>query len=137
MAQSYITYKLTEGIHAGAGTFYSSVPGFNPSINLQFSRFRKNFIVFIVPRMDIKEDPSYEIMLFTEYFPKLTDKLNLYARLQVMENFTGKNHNRSYQLLRLGLRKNNIRFGLGFDLNAYGTKSKYTRNFGIFTKVHF
>lgn len=136
MSQSYLTYKINKNIQLGAGTFYGSVPGFTPSVNLQFSKASNNYLIVIVPRIDVKTDPSYELMFFTEYFPHINEHLQLYTRIQVMENFTGSSHNRSYQYFRIGLKKGNIRYGIGFDLDAYGKNTAYTQNVGVFAKIH-
>lgn len=137
MTQSYFTYWINKQIAVGIGTFYASVPGFTPAVNIQFSKTVKAFTVVIVPRVDLKDNPSYELMAFVEYSPKKETGLQPYGRIQLMENFTGLDHNRSYQYLRLGLSAANMQFGISVDYDAYRRDMDYISNYGVFLRSVF
>lgn len=137
MTQSYITYSIDKDVAVGLGTFYASGPGFTPAMNIRFSKITKSFTIMVVPRIDLKTDPSYELMAFMEYSPKDKTDLQPYGRIQIMENFTALDHNRSYQYLRLGMSTGNIQFGLSVDYDAYGKDLDYIENYGIFLRSVF
>ncbi len=134
MSQSYLTYQINENVKPGIGLFYSSAPGFVPSLNVQLMHKGKNHFILAIPRVDIVNDPSYDVMLMTEYFPKLNHNTTLYTRIQVMLNYTGTQHNRSYQNIRAGVNLGTIQVGVAANFDAYGKRVQYQKNYGLFIR---
>lgn len=132
MSQSYLTYKVNQGIKLGVGTFYASAPGFSPSVNIQFAHQGKNHFILAIPRVDLTHKPAYDIMAMAEFFPALNKQLKLYSRIQTMFNYTNQYHNRSYQNIRLGLDFDAFQAGIAANFDAYGRNITYTANYGIF-----
>ncbi|WP_333877907.1 hypothetical protein [Flavobacterium sp.] len=132
MTQSYLTLSLGKNVKLGLGTFYASVPGFSPSLNLQFMQKKSNWMWIIVPRIDLKEKPSYDVMAMLECRPQLSQTLRLYTRIQLMENFTGSIHNRGYNHIRVGIDLKKIQLGLASGLESYGKKYEVRDNYGLF-----
>ncbi|MBL7932828.1 MAG: hypothetical protein JNL60_13045 [Bacteroidia bacterium] len=134
MSQSYFTYALKRSIKVGIGSFYASVPKFSPSAHIQFLKVGKNFLLLVVPRIDLKSNPSHDLMVLAEYKPKLFGTLKLHTRLQTMLNFTKTKHNRSYQNFRLGIDFKNFQAGFAINCDAYGNEFSYFTNYGIYIK---
>ena len=135
MTQTYATIALGNRLKLGLGTFYASVPGFIPSMNLQFTKKNSEWLFLLVARMDLSEKPSYELMMMSEFKPIINNKLKLYSRIQIMENFTGLNHNRGYSHFRVGLYLKNIQVGLAVGLESYGKKYSYEDIYGLFVRT--
>lgn len=135
MTQSYLTLSLGKNVKLGLGTFYASAPGFSPSLNVQFMQKKSNWMWIIVPRIDLKEKPSYDVMTMLEYRPQLTQTLKLYSRIQLMENFTGTTHNRGYNHIRVGIDVKKIQLGLASGLESYGKKYECWENYGLFFRT--
>jgi hypothetical protein len=134
MTQSYLTYKLHSHIKLGLGSFYASQPGFKPSFNLQYAATRKNWSLFLIPRVDVWRKASYDLFLLYEYKPAISKDLKFYLRVQAMSNYRRLIHNRSYQLLRVGLQRKNIQFGIAANYDAYGEDMKYRAHYGLFIR---
>lgn len=134
MSQSYITYSVIKGIKLGAGTFYSTVPGFKASANIQLLLKGKNYTVIVIPRIDVNSYPSYDCMSQIEYVPSLTNKIKLYTRIQTLFNYTQLQHNRSYQYVRLGIDYKQTQLGLALNNDVYGSKKISFLNIGVFVR---
>jgi hypothetical protein len=134
MSQSYLTYQINAYIKPGIGLFYSSAPSFAPSINIQLMHKGKNHFILAIPRIDVVNNPSYDVMVMTEYFPKLTHNTALYTRIQVMLNYTGTQHNRSYQNIRAGIDLGTVQLGVAANFDAYGKRIQYQNNYGLFVR---
>jgi hypothetical protein len=135
MSQSYLTYEVVPGIVGAVGTFYSTGPGLSPSLAVQLYKKFGDMLLMVVPRVDIKDGGSYEAMSLAEYRPILFRDVRLYSRVQVMSNFTGQNHNRSYQNLRAGLDIKKLQFGVAINIDEYGTEKQTYHNLGFFLRT--
>lgn len=134
MSQSYITYSVIKGIKLGAGTFYSTVPGFKPSANIQLMHNGKKYAILVIPRIDVSSLSTYDCMSQVEYFPNLTDNIKLYTRVQTMFNYTQLQHNRSYQYVRLGIDYKQTQLGLALNNDVYGSQKASFLNVGVFLR---
>lgn len=135
MTQTYATIAVCDDLKFGLGTFYATVPGFNPSLNLQFTQKKSDWFLLIVPRIELKGKPAHELMLMFEFTPKLNTCVKLYSRIQLMENYTGSKHNRGYGHLRLGIHLKKAQIGAAAGLETYGNKYIYKDNYGIFIRT--
>ena len=71
---------------------------------------------------------------------KLSDKLNLFSQIELVNAFpsVGKNNFAFTQRLRLGLKIKEFQFGAGLDLSQLGRKDfTKTENFGGFLRYEF
>ncbi len=134
MSQSYLNYSISKHIRIGGGTFYASVPGFKPSVNIQFSVGGKNYFLLAIPRIDVHHKPSYDMMMLAEAKPQLTPGIKAYSRVQVMFNYTQGIHNRSYQNIRLGIDMFYFQAGLAANFDSYGKDRITEYNLGLFIK---
>jgi hypothetical protein len=134
MSQSYLTYRLTAGAKLALGSFYATGPGFSPSLAVQFTKKTDDWLLLIVPRVDLTRNATCEAMVMAEYTPMLSKKVGIYSRVQLMSNY-GTCHNRSYQHLRIGLSVNRIRFGGALNLDEYAREKQIRANVGVFIKT--
>lgn len=134
MSQSYVTYKINPSLTVLAGTFYASIPGFTPSASLQYKYAQKNLFVLVVPRVDLRNNPSYELMSLTEYKPSISKGLYLYSRLQLLSNFQHTTHNRSYQNVRIGVGSEKTQGGFALNYDQYGSEVHKVLSMGVFLR---
>lgn len=137
MSQLYATYAITKNFGVGLGTFYASVPGLSPSVQLQYTGSNKNLFTVIAPRIDLAATPSFDLMSLLEFDPGITGKIRFYSRLQMMFNYSRHHHNRSYQYIRLGIAGKMGAAGLAANFDAYGPKFLYRYNYGLFYRANF
>ena len=135
MSQSYVTWGLSRSFYLQAGAFYASGPGFSPSVGVQFVKQLDDFFILLVPRIDIKKKGSYDAMALVRYQPRLSDQLSLYSHIQLMSNYSGNNHNRSYQNFWLGLGYKSFQFGMALNLDEYGAEYITYYNPGLFIRT--
>lgn len=134
MMQAYLTYSASPSVKVAVGTFYASGPGFKPALALQIARRYKNSFLLVVPRMDLTNAPSFEVMALVEYTPRLNEKLLAYTRFQIMSNALPGTHNRSYQNARAGVQYKKAQFGLALNVDEYGAERDTYFNLGVFLR---
>lgn len=135
MSQSYVTYKVLNGVVAALGSFYATQPGPSLALGVQLSKRKANTFVLFVPRFDIKKNGSYEGMLLIEYQPPLSEKIRMYSRAQAMSNFSASRHNRSYQNFRLGITSGNYQLGFALNVDEFGAEKDTQHNVGVFVRT--
>lgn len=129
MSQSFVQYKLTRRWKVGLGTFFTHVGGFNPSVAMQYGLKTKHLLLVVAPRADLRTSPNGEVMMLFEWKSK-----RFYFRFQLMENAGANGHNRGYQLARIGLRRRQLTYGAGFNLDTYGRYFTSYLNAGFFLR---
>jgi hypothetical protein len=134
MNQVYLTYALGKVVSVKAGLFYSNPVGYKPSLALQALLVHKHGSIVISPRINVVKEPDYELFLFSEYFLPISQKSRLLFRLQAMSNASRLQHNRSYQLFRVGVDLINLQLGAGFTLDEFGKNNKVYSNAGFFIR---
>ncbi len=134
MNQAYVVYKLTGIIALKGGLFYTNAGGFKPSIAIQLAHRYRDNLIMLVPRIDLHRNPSNELFFLSDNYFTLSSKTKLFVKVQAMSNFGKKNHNRSYQLVRIGMERKKIQFGPGLTLDEFGTNKKVFYNAGIFIR---
>lgn len=132
MNQGYLTFRLHPLLSIKSGLFYTNAGGYQPTAGLQFSWHSKDWVVVAAPRIDMIKNGAYELFTMVEYSPSIRKSLKLYTRLQAMSNISKESHNRSYQLLRIGLEIKGFQLGGGLTLDEYGTSGKVHHNSGVF-----
>lgn len=132
MSQTYISYTLTRHFRLATGTFYASKPGISASLALQSSFQIQYLRALIVPRIDLKHGGSYELMALLDYDVPMTENLLLHIRTQVMGNYTQNIHNRSFQNVRIGLKRKHCTFGLALNVDERGAEKQQQCNWGVF-----
>lgn len=136
MNQVYITAQLSPVFSVKGGLFYTNIGGFKPSAGIQVFIHKKNWRLLLSPRADIAKKASYELFTMAEFTPVVAAEIKLYIRLQAMSN-AGVHHNRSYQLLRLGIERKGFQYGAGITTDEYGTNGIIHVNTGVFIRKLF
>ncbi len=131
--QDLLFYEAFKNLRVVAGAFYGK-PGFNATAGFQYNFFAKNIFFFIAPRINIIEEPSYDIITVLQYTKPLTEKLKLFTRLKIGNLFDAQNHIKSYQWIRIGLDKNGTQFGIAANFDENGLNPKVETNFGLFVR---
>lgn len=134
MNQFYLSVRVARGISLKGGLFYTNATGFKPSVSAQFTFSKKDWMMVLAPRMDIKKNPSYELFVVSGYSPDISRTWKLYFRIQAMSS-VGKFHNRSYQLIRAGFSHKRMQFGAGFNSDFYGRSGIMHTNAGLFVQM--
>ncbi|HZH65346.1 MAG TPA: hypothetical protein VEY10_10685 [Flavisolibacter sp.] len=137
MNQSYLTFRFHQLLTAKGGLFYTNVGGYQPTIGLQFFWHNKHWVAIASPRIDIIKNGSYELFTSVEFSTSIGKDIELYSRLQAMSNISKESHNRSYQLVRVGVEIKGFQLGGGLTLDEYGTSGKVHYNTGLFLRRMF
>lgn len=117
---------LNRGVYAKAG--------------LQYARITKNFTFFSWAVAELQKEPNLDFFVLSRYTPALSEHLNLYAQLELVNTFpTVANKTFSLiQRLRLGLKAKDWQYGLGVDLSQNGRDTwANTDNLGLFLRHEF
>ncbi len=134
MNQAYLSVRLTPSIAFKSGLFYTNGGGYKPAIGLNYFLRKKDYSIALSPRVDVAKKGAYELFAAAEVYPPLTTSLRFYARLQAMTNMRGTHHNRSYQLVRIGIDVKGIQLGGGLTLDEYGNGKPMHYNAGLFIR---
>ncbi|HLO83363.1 MAG TPA: hypothetical protein VK166_20515 [Chitinophagaceae bacterium] len=137
MNQVYLTARISKSLLIKGGLFYTNTVGYRPSIGLQYGIRKNNWMMVISPRADLVKKGAFEMFLATEFRPPLRKNIRLYSRIQAMSSVSLKQHNRSYQLIRLGIETKTIQLGAGLTFDEYGRNKTLQYNSGIFVRKVF
>ena len=137
-AISYNNAKLKGLAPVIVGQF--SNKSISPKAGIQYVHIKSNFLLFTWVVCEIKEKPNMDFFLLTRYEPKLTEKLNLYTQLELVNSFpTESTLNYTFiQRARLGLKVRTWQFGAGADFTEIGnTAFINSNNIGGFLRHEF
>lgn len=107
---------------------------------LQYAHIAKNYTLFSWAVLELRDSPGIDYFLLARYTPRLTEQLNLFSQLELVNTFpTAETNNFSFvQRLRLGLKAGDWQFGAGADFSQLGRKNYFTsRNVGAFLRHEF
>lgn len=114
--------------------------GFYPKAGFQFAKIKKDYTIFTWVVCETLGNPNIDFFFLGRYTPKITDKLNLFTQIELVNAFpTNDNNNFNFiQRLRLGLKIKEYQFGIGADYTALGRNNfTTTQNIGIFLRHEF
>jgi hypothetical protein len=131
--QDLLLVETFKNLNVAGGIAYNN-GGFNPTAGLQYVFAGKKIMLLCAPRINIKEDYSYDIMTILQFKPAINDRLKLYTRIKLLNVFNNDVNIRSYQWFRLGLDMKGYQFGLAFNLDEYGPHPKAEASFGLFAR---
>jgi hypothetical protein len=138
LTSSALYYHIYKGFSINSGVAFSSSSGLKPFIGLQYIYAKPTFLLIYLPSFFYTNDNKVSNLAIVEYRPKIKGKWLAYSRIQ--GNFTfntdENNHSRSYVYGRLGLTYSNFTFGVGSNLDWYGSMKKFRENYGIFFKIN-
>lgn len=110
-----------------------------PKAGIQYLKLKTNFTFFSWSVIDLAKDPSVDVFILSRFTPKLTEKMKLYTQLELLSNFPSLDTNMNFtQRIRVGLKFDEVQFGLGLDLNEVGKENfTNTTNAGVFFRYEF
>lgn len=109
-AETFKNLRVTGGVAYSKG-------GFDPTAGLQYIFVAKKLMFLCAPRVNIDNEPSYDIMNIIQYETPLNERTNLFARAKFLNVFDANGNIKSYQWFRFGIEKKGIQFGLAFNLD--------------------
>ncbi len=114
--------------------------GVFPKAGVQYFHRQAVFTFFSWLVCETMSNPSIDFFVLTRIEPKLTERLNLFAQLELVNSLpteTDANYN-FIQRIRFGLKLKTWQFGLGSDLNEFGnTDLTSANNIGVFVRHEF
>ncbi len=137
-AISYNLHKLKGFAPVAVVQIFQS--GVFPKVGIQYFHHKNSFTFFSWLVAETMSNPYIDFFILTRFEPRLSDKLNIFAQLELVNAFpTEAEANYSFiQRLRLGLKIRIWQFGLGADFNESGIASfTNTNNLGVFLRHEF
>jgi hypothetical protein len=103
----------------------------------QFAYLKKDILIFTWLVSETKRDPTIDIFFLGRFTPKLTEKINLFSQLELI-NAAPTMIEKNYlftQRIRLGLKMKAFQFGIGADFTQSGRASfSKNENLGVFLR---
>lgn len=133
-----ISYNLKNGLGmVTVASFFNS--GFTPKAGLQYFKTKNNFLFFGWLVTDIKNKGGIDCFGLFRYQPKINEKWQLFSQLELFPvyNLSSDIWNTT-ERIRLGIKSNQLAFGLMLDTNQNG-KTNWTtnENSGLFVRYDF
>lgn len=127
-------YTVSKGFALVGGTTINNSVGFTPLAGLQHSFANRKWVAVTIASALLDSKNNIELFGIYEYKPAISPGLNLYTRMQFLYIHSTKTnfHARSFVQLRAGLKKNDLNFGIGANLDQYGPEKIFKPNYGIF-----
>ncbi|MBL7788839.1 MAG: hypothetical protein JNL75_03265 [Chitinophagales bacterium] len=114
--------------------------GVYPKAGIQFAKIKKEYTIFSWLVTETLKEPNIDFFFLARYTPKLTEKLNLFSQVELVNAFptVAQNTFSFTQRFRLGLKVKEFQFGAGLDLSQLGREDFITtENFGGFLRYEF
>jgi hypothetical protein len=114
--------------------------GVYSKVGFQFVKIKTNFTLFSWVVVETLKNANVDFFFLGRYTPKLSNTLNLYTQMELLNTFpTVMENNFSLtQRFRLGLKIKEFQFGLGADFNEIGRNNFIASdNFGSFIRYEF
>lgn len=114
--------------------------GFHTKAGIQFAKIRKEMTLFAWLVSETKRQPTLDLFFLGRYTPKISDKINLFSQLELV-NAIPSNNQKSFsftQRIRLGLKISELQFGLASDFSEIGRINfTSTSNIGAFIRYEY
>lgn len=114
--------------------------GVYPKAGFQFAKIKTEYTIFSWIVTETLKNPNVDFFVLLRYLPKLSEKVNLFSQVELVNTFpTAAQNNFSFtQRLRLGLKLQEFQFGAALDFSQLGRKSfTQTENAGGFLRYEF
>ncbi len=134
MIQANASYEIFKNIKVFAGAF-SNNNDYGASAGILGTFPFKNSFLMVSNRNSIVFHSTSEFLVIYEYRPKLSEKIRLYSRIQLMAETNYKEFKRGYQMLRLGITTNQFSYGLAATFDQFGNVPFTYENTGLFIRA--
>jgi hypothetical protein len=143
---SVATFNFNQYFGLATGGYMTN-QGFVPiaAISIQYFNKKGDLYINIFPTIELSKKPNYEMFGLFVYNPAISKKLKLFTQATFSTNFNFKQHNFSFQQIRIGLDYNNFQFGIGSDTQiptfidplSNDLKTEVNPNIGFFLRRTF
>lgn len=143
---SVATLNFNQYIGIATGGYMTN-QGFVPiaAISFQYFNEKGDLYLNVFPTIELTAKPNYEMFGLLVYNPTIAKKLKFFSQLTFSTNFNFKQHNFSFQQIRLGLDWRGFQFGIGCDTqiptfrNPVSNKfeTTFNPNAGLFLRKTF
>ncbi|OWY20455.1 hypothetical protein C7N43_20885 [Sphingobacteriales bacterium UPWRP_1] len=114
--------------------------GVYPKAGVQFAKIGKNYTIFSWTVAELLKNPNVDFFFLARFTPSLSQKLNLFSQIELVNAFPSVNQNpfSFTQRYRLGLKVKAWQLGAGADFSQNGRKNWVkTNNLGGFLRYEF
>jgi hypothetical protein len=114
--------------------------GISPKLGVQLFKQKNDVTFFSWVVVEALNNPNIDWFIMARYEPKLKGKFKLYSQLEVFSSApSSEKFNYSFlQRGRLGLKINNLQFGVGADFTENGRTNFFkAKNIGGFVRTEF
>lgn len=114
--------------------------GVYPKAGIQYAKISKDYTFFSWVVAETLNEPNVDFFFLARYTPKLTDKLNLFSQIELVNTFPtiDEKYFTFTQRFRLGLKLKEFQFGAGLDLTQFGRNDFIkNENLGGFFRYEF
>jgi len=121
-----VAQAFNSGVYAKAG--------------FQYAYVKKEILIFSWMISETKKKPNLDFFLLWRYTPGLTDKINIFSQLELVNAFpTVSQKDFTFtQRIRLGLKLKAIQFGIAADFSEIGrTQLSQIKNIGGFLRYEY
>ncbi|MGB8489416.1 MAG: hypothetical protein WCE64_00005 [Bacteroidales bacterium] len=132
MLQNLLYYEPLKNFRLTGGAFYGGKPGFKPTLGTQYSFNTKNFFLLIAPRINIEENPTYDIFSLLKAELPINNNLSIFSSIQSLNLLNKDGIIKCGQELRLGVDTKGYKFGLAAGFEQRGSRFEKSGNFGVF-----
>ncbi|WP_375584567.1 hypothetical protein [Cyclobacterium xiamenense] len=134
-----VNYTFKKGFGLMAGVENNDAVGFSPVVGPQHVYASRTFLAVTIASYFLNGKNDLSLFGLYEYRPPLGEGWSLYSRLQFLYNrgLSEGQHNRSFVYLRGGVKKDQLIFGLGANLDQYGPEKSIGENYGLFVRWEF
>lgn len=133
-----ISYNFKNGLGiVTVASFLNS--GFVPKAGFQFYKQKGDFMFFGWIVADIKKEGNIDIFGLFRYQPKINEQWNVFNQIELFPVYNPSSEFWNItQRIRLGVKYQNVAFGLMTDLNQSGMSNfTTTENIGGFLRYEF
>ncbi len=129
-----LTYNFSQKWFATAGLQFHYSKGAVPFTGLQFFSASPKWLFLFSPNLQWAPSINFETVGIVEYKPRLSNNLGIYSRFQGIynQNLDDGAHERSLLYVRGGVSLGRTSFGLGVNIDFYGSERAQEENYGVF-----
>lgn len=134
--RNMFSYTLFPGLAVNV-FFGVKNPGSFTGVALQYTYRKTTYVLAYSAGATYQKDVTLEQSLRLEYFPRISPQYQAYFNLLAIANVNTTEYQRGLLYLRLGLKKNNLAYGLGFNLDQFNNNAQSLENAGSFIRFQF
>lgn len=134
--RNMFSYTLLPGVAVNAFIGVKN-PGSFAGGALQYSYRKSTHALSYSAGATWQKDLTLEQSLRVEYSPRLSNHYHAYFNLLAIANINATEYQRGLMYVRAGLKKNNLTYGLAFNLDQFNNNTQSLENAGSFIKYQF